>query len=47
MALWHEAGHAYSARLVLGRVAGLPEDRLKAMAWNGPVDAIVEAARAH
>jgi hypothetical protein len=47
MARWREAGHAYFARMVLGRVAGLPEDRLQGLAWNGPVDAIIEAAGGH
>ena len=45
MALWSEAGHAFAARMVLGRVGGIPEDKLQAMGWNGPVDAIVAAAR--
>jgi len=45
MARWHRPGHAFSARKILGRVAGLPEDRLNDLAWNGPVEAIVEAAR--
>jgi hypothetical protein len=45
MALWSEFGHAYSARLVLGRVGGIPEEKLSLMAWQGPVDAIVAAAR--
>ena len=45
MARWSDAGHAYSARMVLGRIAGLPEEKLTAMALNGPVDAIIEAAR--
>lgn len=44
MVSWRRPGHAYFARIVLGRVAGLPEDRLKELAWNGPVDAIIEAA---
>jgi hypothetical protein len=44
MARWRRPSHAYAARIVLGRVAGLPEDRLKGLAWNGPVDAIIEAA---
>ena len=43
MAKWSDGGHAVGARLVLGRVAGIPEDKLRAMAWNGPVDAIIEA----
>jgi hypothetical protein len=46
MALWHEAGHAYSSRMILGRAAGVPEAKLQALAWNGPVDEIVKAARA-
>jgi hypothetical protein len=45
MASWRRPNHAGFARMVLGRVAGLPEDRLKELAWNGPVDAIIEAAR--
>jgi hypothetical protein len=45
MAAWRRPGHAYFARMVLGRVAGLPEDRLKQLAWDGPVDGIIEAAR--
>jgi hypothetical protein len=45
MALWSDAGHAFTARLVLGRMGGIPEEKLSAMAWDGPVDAIVAAAR--
>jgi hypothetical protein len=45
MALWSEAGHAYSARVVLGRIGGIPEEKLKLMAFFGPVDEIVAAAR--
>lgn len=44
MASWRDPSHAYFARIVLGRVAGLPEDRLEKLAWNGPVDPIIEAA---
>jgi hypothetical protein len=44
MASWRRASHAYFARMVLGRVAGLPEDRLEKLAWNGPVDVLLEAA---
>ena len=29
--------------MVLGRIAGLPQDRLNDLAWNGPVETIVEA----
>jgi len=47
MASWRDPSHAYFARIVLGRVAGLPEDRLEKLAWNGPVDPIIEAAVQH
>ena len=45
MSAWRRAGHAFFARKVLGRVAGLPENQINDLAWNGPVDTIVEAAR--
>jgi hypothetical protein len=45
MALWSEAGHAYFARMVLGRLGGIPEEQLSSMALDGPVDPIVAAAR--
>lgn len=44
MSSWRRPGHAYFARMVLGRLAGLPEDHLKELAWKGPVDAIIGAA---
>ena len=44
MASWRSPSHAFFARMVLGRIAGIPGDRLKPLAWNGPVDAIIEAA---
>ncbi len=44
MAKWRRPSHAYFARMVLGRVAGLPEDRLRELAWKGPVKEIVDAA---
>jgi len=43
MASWRRMAHAYMARMVLGRVAGIPEDRLEKLALNGPADEIVEA----
>jgi hypothetical protein len=43
MASWRRPGHAYFARMVLGRIAGLPEDRLNELAWSGPVETIVAA----
>jgi hypothetical protein len=45
MALWREAGHAYNARMVVGRLGGIPEERLTLMAFTGPVDEIIAAAR--
>jgi hypothetical protein len=43
MTLWRAASHAYFARMLLGRVAGVPEERLEELASNGPPQAIVEA----
>jgi len=45
MALWREASHAFFARMVLGRVAGIPEKRLQELASKGPPEAIVEALK--
>jgi hypothetical protein len=45
MALWQRPSHSYSARMLLGRIAGLPEERLRELAWKGPVDAIIKAVR--
>ena len=47
MASWHRPSHAYFARMVLGRIAGLSEDRLKDLAWNGPVESIIKAVDRH
>jgi hypothetical protein len=41
MARWQEAGHAYFARLILGRLRGIPEEQLQKIAWNGPLEGIV------
>jgi HEAT repeat protein len=45
MAAWQDTSHAYAARMILGRVAGIPEDRLRRLAWNGPVSSILSAAK--
>ena len=45
MAKWTNTGHAYEARLVLGRIAGLPEGDVRRMASTGQVEALVNAAR--
>ena len=47
MARWRDSSHAFFSRIVLGRIAGLPEDRLEKLAWSGPVDSIIEAAVRH
>jgi hypothetical protein len=38
------SGHAVPARLVLGRVVGIAEDKLQGMVWSSPPDTIIEAA---
>lgn len=43
MTLWRAASHAYFARMLLGRVAGIPEQRLEELAANGPPEDIVAA----
>ncbi len=43
MTLWRESNHAYAARMLLGRVAGIPEKQLEELAWKGPPETIVEA----
>jgi hypothetical protein len=45
MAEWNTTSHAYGARLVLGRIAGIPEGDLRRMAQSGQVQAIVDAVR--
>lgn len=45
MTLWREANHAYAARMLLGRVAGIPEKELEELAWKGPPESIVEALK--
>jgi len=43
MTLWRAASHAYFARMLLGRVAGIPEKQLEELAQKGPPETIVEA----
>ena len=45
MAMWTEWGHAGWARMILGRVGGIPEDKLGVLVLNGPMDSILEAVR--
>jgi len=43
MARWRSSGHANSARLLLGRIAGIEEGRLTKLVAAGQVDQIVKA----
>jgi hypothetical protein len=43
MTLWRAPSHAHSARMLLGRVAGIPEKQLEELAWKGPSQAIIDA----
>ncbi len=45
MAAWRRPSHAFFVRRILGRVAGLPEERIHELAQNGPVETILEAGR--
>lgn len=42
MARWRTNGWAYSARVILGRIADIPEERINQLA-EGPLDAFVSA----
>jgi hypothetical protein len=46
MARWRSRGHAYSARMIVGRIAGIEENRLSELAQSDQVDAIVKAVHA-
>lgn len=41
MARWRSEGHAFTARVLLGRIAGIEESRVNELAQNGQVDAIM------
>jgi len=43
MTSWRAVSHAYHARMLLGRVAGIPEKQLEELAWKGPSQAIIDA----
>jgi HEAT repeats len=45
MASWKDAAHAYSAAIILGRIAGIEEEKLQAMIVSGKVQEIVKAAQ--
>jgi hypothetical protein len=41
MARWKHPGHAIGARMIIGRIAGLDDKRLRELATNDQVDAII------
>jgi HEAT repeats len=43
MAKWHDAGHADPARIILGRIAGIPEEQLQREASQPTARPILEA----
>ena len=43
MARWHSNGHAYTARILLGRIAGIEEGRLTKLASAGNLEEIIKA----
>ena len=45
MARWRSRGHADFARILLGRIAGIEEIRLRALVEAGQVDQIIEALK--
>jgi len=45
MARWRSRGHADFARILLGRIAGIEEVRLRAVLEAGQVDQIIEALK--
>jgi hypothetical protein len=44
MARWHSLGHALPALVILGRIAGMPEDAILAAAGTGARGAILDSA---
>jgi hypothetical protein len=45
MARWRSSSHASSARVILGRIAGIEEKRLQQLVASGNVEEIISAAR--
>jgi len=46
MARWHEYGHAYYSRIILGRIAGIEENKLQKLAHDG-VESIISTFSSH
>lgn len=47
MAKWHDSGHAFTYRFLLGRIAGLQEARIVELIRTGNVDEMIAAAKSH
>lgn len=47
MARWHNSAHAYGARMMLGRCAGIEEHRLEKLAAAGELDPILAGLQTH
>lgn len=45
MARWRNPGHAWDARVILGRIAGIEEERLQQLAASGKVEEIINAVK--
>jgi hypothetical protein len=46
MARWRSTGHAYPARMLLGRIGGIEEARLQELVWDdAQLDVIIKAVR--
>jgi hypothetical protein len=44
MASWRSSGHAEAARSILGRVAGIDEDRIRQLIRLGQIEVIIDSA---
>ncbi len=47
MAKWRDSEHAYAYRVLLGRIAGLDEARIRDLISSGKVDEIIAAVKSH
>lgn len=45
MARWRSSGHAYPARVIIGRIAGIEENRLQQLVQDGQVEQIISVLR--
>jgi hypothetical protein len=45
MARWRNYGHAYNARILLGRISGIEEQRLEKLVYSDNPDEIIKALK--